>query len=339
MSVPPLTTLILENPNGWEPGTILGIDTQFFTVTHFLKGIKLIPAGAHFLHVSSTDEGAGLRRGWWFQSSDNCVVKVQIDEDKATFTGVDAFPATFSDDYAFMVSYPEDLKKWKKLAGSVTMEVVEEYVWDACHAVSTATPLAEENMTLADILRQKQTSAVADCDELRYTIVDQRLRPNTEGSLLTQYMLDRTWLVTKLFGPTFELLLAEIQLCHLHFILLGNICSYTQWVVLLQLVLCSGEFLRQNPQWRASLEDVLVAQVQALPEEYASMGVVEVDEFLAVLRNLYDNGACSGELEAAFELKLGIVLDLETRFDTDNFEIYDIEHHADDDEDAPAIVF
>lgn len=351
MSRPPETTLVLSSREALNSNAVIGIDTQFLTVSDFLKGIKLIPAGIHLFHYSdSVDDGTSVRFGRWFECKGNDIISVEFKDDACVFRYLTMVPENLGDLYQQMVEYPEDHKAWKSLVNFVDTEVVEEFCPHEL-PVSTSTPLREENMVLADILMAKNPKQKIDTqasEELRYTIIQGTVPGETHGkdlSAITRDALDRSWYLQQLFGHDLELLLGELQLCFVHFIVLGNLCSCTQWSNLLKLVLMSASFLYQNHSFADSFLQVLVAQLLKIPPEYISLTlnnlIVDIPVYLQSMENLYH---VFGQLKAWETLrrvnaKLGFDLLFALKVDDDNFEVFDLEKYDENDEDAPMVVF
>lgn len=345
MSRPPNGTLILSLlPESSE--SVIGIDTQFFNVNNLLKGIKLIPPGIHFFHYSdSTDDGKSIRFGWWFSCKEGEVIHATWDSSQNQFNVSESIPSDFGPIYNYMVKYPED-QSWKVLAGHIDMESVEEY--SPTDVVSTATPLKEENMVLMEILCARdphQKFQDQTGKELCYTILQFNLRgPASKGSEadVTRLALDKSWYLLELFGHDLELLLAELEMSFVHFVVLGNLCSCTQWCSLMRLVLLSGDFLRKNGPFASVFLNTVASQIEKLPEEYMGLEVVDLKDYVGIMENLaHVFGPGNPEwnrlkfVNKRFNFDLTV---LQSKFDKDNFEVYDMNDFDDDDENAPAIV-
>lgn len=346
MSRPPQTTLILAN---LASHSLVGIDTHFFTVNDLLRGIKLVPEGYHFFHYSeSADTGESMRYGKWFQCSDGDILSVDMTEDSCQITANVNPPPTLSDDYAYMVKYPDN-QAWNKLTSFVDQEAIDEYVPQSI-PVSTATPLKEENMVLLETLRARnpsQTFADQEGKELNYTILQFRLAGPIAGNIeaaTTRNSLDKSWYLTQLFGHDPELLLAELQLAFVHFVVLGNLCSCTQWLALARLVLMSPSYLGENGKFAQSFLALLCGQLDKLPTEYLSsvgFAVVDMKEYLAVMENLsyiFVSDATWEGIRRLNRAKFDIDLSFEKRVDAENFEVFDLDDYDELDEDAPAVV-
>lgn len=345
MSRPPKTTLILSN---LQSNTLIGIDTHFFTVNELLKGIKLIPEGIHLFHYSeSAESGESMRYGKWFQCKDEDILTVELGDESCHVTANVNAPPNLSEEYSYMVKYPET-KNWEELVNFVDSEAVEEYTPDQNFPISTATPLKEENMVLLDILRErdpKQKFQDQEGQELNYTILQNKLTGPITGdreSSTTQNSLDKSWYLQQLFGHDPELLLAELQLLFVHFIILGNLCSCTQWLSLMKLVLLSSKYLKENVKFSMEFLDLLRAQLTSLPSEYISSGmeVVDMEVYLAVMENFsyIFSGEKWGDIKNLNQTRFGITLEFSKEVDADNFEVYDLNDYDENDEDAPAVV-
>lgn len=348
MSTPQKTTLIIQNI---DTLAVVGLDLLFFNVNELLRGIKLIPPGIHFFHYSaSTEKGDSIRYGKWFQCSDGDIITVDYSEDTCNFIHNVNVPPTLGSDYAYMVPYPGDTTKWAELTRYVDMEATEEYIPAGESPITTATPLKEENMVLIEALKARdpnQQFEDQDGKELRYTIVQFKLRGPDDGSIVaerTANSLEKSWYLVHLFGHDPELLLGEIQLSFVHFIILGNLCSCTQWLTLLKLVLMSASFLGRHPKFGQEFLGLLLAQLDNLPVEYMStsgMGVVSMKEYTDIMENLsyirIDDGLW-GKIKVMSRRKFGIGLQFAKEVDANNFEVFDLADYDEDDEDAPAVL-
>lgn len=349
MSLPPLGTLLVDHVPELGPGAVVGIDSQFFSVNNVFKGVKLIPKGLHFLHYSRTlDEGSAVRYGWWFHCDDHQVIAWNMQSESALASPTALHLQDLGRFYPYMVEYPEDRHRWAQLTSFLDLAAVHGYLASPESAVSTATPLLEENMVLLDVLRRRdpgQSFLHTHRDELRYTIVQTHVRRDAAPAAdVTGDFLDRSWYLHKLFGHDVTILLAEVQLCFVHFLVLANMCSLTQWTALLALILRSRRFLDHHPDFCCSFLRVFEAQVALFPEEYMSptlvLLIVDMPTYREILAGLQD--AFAGvpawhRIRALHETRFGIVVPEGSVFDAENFEVYDLGSYDPADEDAPAL--
>lgn len=283
-----------------------------------------------------------MRYGWWFRSRPNEVLRVKLEENETHF---DAFQPELEDlgaMYQLMIPYTDHTEQWLRLTSHIDMEALGEYILHAGASISTATSLVEESMALREILRRKQPDIKLDelpDQELRYTIVQRHAASDGVGLSLTDKYLDRSWQMEELFGHDKELLLAEFEISFAHFIVIGNLCSYTQWLSLLLLILVCKTFFQHNGQLLRDLTAVLSRQLHHFPEEYIT-SVVEPKEFhniLLQLRDVLSTNASWPDVQLLCQKKFGCEFS-DGQFDKDNFEVYDLDGHDSDDENAPAII-
>ncbi|WPK24339.1 hypothetical protein PUMCH_001609 [Australozyma saopauloensis] len=350
---PPNGTLIFHYPEDLGPDAVIGIDTQFLTAQGILKGIKLIPPGLHLFHFSrSISQGDCLRYGWWFFIEEGQVLSVDWSEEQSVFTIIPA-DNSVGELYPLMIEYPETHALWNELTKFVDTEALEEYIPTPPEPISTATPLLEENMVLAELLKKRQPTLKLESQEhkeLKYTILQEKQQaPQKMGEELTRSALDRSWQFEQLFGHDKDLFLAELQLTLIHFVVLGNLCSCTQWSTLLYLILRCESFLRANPLFTSDLLSLMSTQLTLIPTEYIDellvSQIVDVSKCRLAIEYLADFVPQLPSLYAPWQ-KLKFVaqrkLSMEkvgSIFDKNNFEIYDLGQHDADDEDAPAIVY
>lgn len=332
------------------PNAAIGVDTQFFTVTNFLKGIKNIPPGLHLVHYSeSVETGSSIRYGWWIQFEEGEVKTIKWHEDDAEIVSELRLGSDFGDAYQFMVDCPEDHHKWHRLSNFVDSEALEEYIPTDPNGVSTATPLKEENMVLLDILSRKQPlDAFEDqtSKELRYTIVERSKRRSLEQTVaqVTEDALDRSWYMSSLFAHDVDLFLAELQIAFIHFIVLGNLSSYSQWMSLLQLVLKSKSFVLGNAKFSENFLKVFLAQIETIPSEYLmdtlEVQVVDLKSYVGVIDSLEEvmAGPDWARIKQLNLSRFGMEFSSTSKFDSNDFEVYDMENYDENDEDAPAII-
>lgn len=355
---PPKGTLTFQIPADLGHDAVIGIDTQFLLAQDFLKGIKLIPEGLHLFHFScSVSHGDSMRYGWWFNIEDGQILQVQWNEDLAVFELMHP-DELFGQIYPILIEYPEDTVRWSNLTKYIDAEVLDEYNPAPPEPISTAMPLLEENMVLLDLLKLKQPSLQLDSQadkELKYTIIEERKqKKNISGHELTQSALDRSWHFQELFGHDLDLFLGELQVCFVHFVVLGNLCSCTQWTSLLVLALRSESFLKRDQGFCKSLIAVLRSQLAVLPSEYVddllSSQIVDTEKLGEVLHNLSEILGSFDVLRASFQelhefatkrfkVEAFSASISDPKFDEEDFEVYDIGDHDADDEDAPAIVY
>lgn len=347
MSGPPLGTLWIDLLPLTNPEFVIGIDTAFFNVNSIFKGIKEIPPGIHLFHYA---EGDDMRAGWWFEIHENQVLSIYWDCEKEQFMEKHVSMDQIGNEYHLLVLYPENIDAWRALTRDVSMSYINTISPAFPSPITTATPLKEENMVLERTLKNKdhkQTFEDQSSEELAYTIILFKLTGLKEDSSveqITKNALDRTWQIEKLF-QTPDHFLAELQTSFINFCVLANLCSCTHWTSLLRLTLLSEAMFLKYPGFTSSLLETFLAQLEKIPEEYVQspdIGVVDTSELvnaLERLRSIFAQSSRWQKIEGVCRSRFGFhIKNLEAPFDVDNFEVYDIEDHDDDDEDAPAII-
>lgn len=340
MSGPPQGTLWIDLLPLNNPDYVIGIDTAFFNVNAVFKGLKVIPAGLHLFHYADGD----MRAGKWFEFHDNQVISIYWDCEKEQFLQKTPDMDRVASEYHLMVLYPEDLEVWTSLTRHIKMPNIQAI--GPSEPITTATPLKEENMVLERTLKSKDPNQVLldqASEELSYTIV---LFKETEGNSdeqKTKNALDRSWQLHQLYSSK-RLLLSELQMSFVYFCVLGNLCSCTQWTTLLRLVLLSEAFLHENTEVANYFLELFLAQLKKIPEEYVGtteLGVVDIKEFTGIferLGSIFQNSRWYA-IEAVCQSRFGFLIkNLQAKFDADNYEIYDLNDHDEEDEDAPALV-
>ncbi|KAF3989398.1 hypothetical protein FT663_02762 [Candidozyma haemuli var. vulneris] len=346
-SGPPLGTLWIESLPQTNPEYVIGIDTAFFNVNEVFKGLKAIPPGLHLFHYS---EGDDMRAGWWFEIHEHQVVSIYWDCELERFMTKAVDMEKVANGYQFMVSYPEDIDNWTRLTRHIQMSDLETIGPKFPEPVTTATPSKEENIVLAQTLRErdpKQEFEDQSSSELGYTIVqfrDTGARDGQSDEDVTRNALDRSWQLDKLYCSPRHVM-SELQVSFIYFCVIANLCSCTQWLSLLRLVSSSENFLQKDKQSANALLELFLAQLQKIPEEYmgtTELGVVDMKQFVEVLEKLssiFKGNERWQAMDSTCQSRFGIhIRNLETSFDADNFEIYNLDDHDADDEDAPLVV-
>lgn len=346
MARPPRTTIVL---NLDAHINTVGLDTKFLSAPNGFVGFKNIPAGTHLLHCcDDIQNGTSSRTGQWFTCRDGDVIEATFDE-KWDFTFSDEVPPNLGAIYSQMVDYPEDIKVWSKLSSSIDGTHLER-ICPQFESISTFTPLKEENTVLTSILKSRRPEQDFQDQlgrELNYTVVDERSALLLQTSVfespsqLTIRMLDQLWLFTSIFTP--RAMLAEFQFAYATFIVLGNMCSCTQWLLLLKLVLMSPMCIREHDEFIYRLLLVLTAQLELIPLEYMDEtdAVVDVNAFCRIMENLayeLENRRGWASVVEVCLRRFGYDFRVTLAFDEERFEVYEIGDHDEWDEDAPAVV-
>lgn len=351
---PPNGTLLfpkLANVSHW----LLGIDTQFFQAKAVFRGIKNIPPGVHFLHYATNP--STVRHGFWFAVEEGDVLQLTWNEEEERLVVVE-----LSEDvgavYSYMVEYPVTSDQWTAITSHVDLDCVADFIDIVSlylHDVSTMTSSQEEAIALDETLRSKNpTHPVLVEPVLRYTIVDHRQKRPGHGPLVSQDHFDRLWVVQSLYDP--DTFLAELEVCYVHFVVLANFCLGVQWTNMLRLMLTSSEYLQNHPAFTLRWLAVWAAQLEVLPKEYLmdeSQSLLNLEQYVGAVENLVAmqwGGLCGklkmqGKIEekwawlkALHETKLGLRLHVLEKKTHDGFEVYELDSHDPNDEDAPVIV-
>lgn len=196
-----------------------------------------------------------------------------------------------------------------------------------------------------------------------YTIIDFKMK-NVKAILveeITQSSLDRSWQFNDIYGHDKELFLGELQLAFVNYILIGSFSSGIQWMKLIKLILTCRSFVMEDPGFAVKLLECLYFQLQNLPEEYllrdhSLFSSIDVDIYSQVFENLRNNIFTSEfwntlrdtrissykilweSIMKINESKFGLSFPEESKFDKDNFEVYDILGYHENDENAPTII-
>lgn len=273
--------------------------------------------------------------------------------------------------YPFMIVYPANDITWKqRVTNYVDMDIIKEFVpyreEDVSSEINTLTPSVEENLALTDILQKDLSSRDplrGQQEELRFTVINfkERRDHTKSGKEITASFLDRTWYLEKLFGHNDRILFAELQISFVLFILLGSFASAIQWLHLLKLILTCQDFLLTDLRHTLNLLEVLHDQLKILPEDYLNPiftgdNLIDVKDYVSMMENFCDiipGGLRKVEQERLrhldLEQKWKQILEInysrfgfnfyqsEKQTDNEGTEIYGLNNHDENDEDAPAI--
>ncbi|XP_038906837.1 protein AAR2 homolog isoform X2 [Benincasa hispida] len=261
------TILLLDVPQY----TLVGIDTQMFSVGPSFKGIKMIPPGPHFLYYSSScrdgrefspitgffiDAGPSevIVRRW--DPTEERLVKVLEEEEERFGEAVRQLEFDRQLGPYNLGQYGE----WKRISNhisSTTIKRLEPIGGDitvACEpgiSQSTSKPAIEK--VLDDQLKASKFATPVDSSQRRgcyYTEIPHVIKKRgVQGQELTYLNLDKTLLLENLlkkyFGGSEDLLLGELQFAFVVFLMGQSLEGFLQWKSLITLFLeCTEAFIK-----------------------------------------------------------------------------------------------
>ncbi|KAI9379651.1 hypothetical protein POPTR_017G123900v4 [Populus trichocarpa] len=255
------TLLLLDVPQY----TLVGIDTQMFTVGPAFKGIKMIPPGPHFVYYSSSskdgkqfspivgffvdaDPSEVIVRKW--NQQEERLVKVPEDEEERFCQAVKSLEF---DRYLGPYNLSQ-YGEWKRLSSYLTKTIIKRIepiggeITVACESeMDKNSPKTSIERALHAQLGTGKFSASTSVDRSKkrgcyYTTIPRVIkRRGMEGKELTSLNLDKTELLESVlikdYGGSEDLLLGELQFAYIAFLMGQSLEAFFQWKSLVSLLL------------------------------------------------------------------------------------------------------
>ncbi|XP_019055590.1 PREDICTED: protein AAR2 homolog isoform X2 [Nelumbo nucifera] len=257
------TLLLLDVPQY----TLVGIDTQMFSVGPLFKGIKMIPPGPHFVYYSSADRNGNefspvvgffldacpseviVRR--WHQQEER-LVKLPEEEEEKYHEAVKRFE--FDNQlgpYAL-----NHFGTWKQISNYITKSTIERIepigreITVVCESgLVEQVPKTVMEKALAEQLRNSKFSTSAEKSQRRgcyYTSIPRVVKnKGISGQELTSLNIDKTQLLetilVKEYGGAEDLLLGELQFAFIAFLMGQSLEAFFQWKALVSLFFSCSE--------------------------------------------------------------------------------------------------
>ncbi|XP_011021359.1 PREDICTED: protein AAR2 homolog [Populus euphratica] len=255
------TLLLLDVPQY----TIVGIDTQMFSVGPAFKGIKMIPPGPHFVYYSSSSKDGKqfspivgffvdaapsevIVRKW--NQQEERLVKVPEDEEERFCQAVKSLEF---DRYLGPYNLSQ-YGEWKRLSSYLTKTIIKRIepiggeITVACESeMDKNSPKTSIERALDAQLGTGKFSASASVDRSKkrgcyYTTIPRVIkRRGMEGKELTSLNLDKTELLESVlikdYGGSEDLLLGELQFAYIAFLMGQSLEAFFQWKSLVSLLL------------------------------------------------------------------------------------------------------
>ncbi|CAN7053374.1 hypothetical protein IGI04_028291 [Brassica rapa subsp. trilocularis] len=257
------TLLFLDVPQH----TLIGIDTQMFTVGPAFKGIKMIPPGIHFVfYSSSTRDGKEfsptigffidvapsqvLVRKW--NQQEEWLAKVSEEEEERYSQAVKSLE--FDKHLG-----PYNLSQygaWKHLSNYITKDVIEKFepvggeitvIYES--AILKGGPKTEMERALDAQMKKSKSEASSSSsteqpkgNRFYYTSIPRIIKhKGISGQELTSLNLDKTQLLESVLSKEYkaseDLLLGELQFSFVAFLMGQSLESFMQWKSLVSLLL------------------------------------------------------------------------------------------------------
>lgn len=255
------TLLLLDVPQY----TLVGIDTQMFTVGPAFKGIKMIPPGPHFVYYSSSSKDGKqfspivgffvdaapsevIVRKW--NQQEERLVKVPEDEEERFCQAVKSLEF---DRYLGPYNLSQ-YGEWKQLSSYLTKTIIKRIEPIGGEITVTCESEMDKNSPKTSIERALDAqlgtgkfSASTSVDRSKkrgcyYTTIPRVIkRRGMEGKELTSLNLDKTELLESVlikdYGGSEDLLLGELQFAYIAFLMGQSLEAFFQWKSLVSLLL------------------------------------------------------------------------------------------------------
>ncbi|KAJ6684294.1 A1 CISTRON SPLICING FACTOR AAR2-RELATED [Salix viminalis] len=256
-----VTLLLLDVPQY----TLVGIDTQMFTVGPAFKGIKMIPPGPHFVYYSSSSKDGKqfspivgffvdaapsevIVRKW--NQQEESLVKVPEEEEERFCQAVKSLEF---DRYLGPYNLSQ-YGKWKRLSSYLTKTIIKQIepiggeITVVCESeMDKNSPKTSIERALDAQLGTGKLSASTSIDRSKqggcyYTAIPRVIkRKGMEGKELTSLNLDKTELLESVlmkdYGGSEDLLLGELQFAYIAFLMGQSLEAFFQWKSLVSLLL------------------------------------------------------------------------------------------------------
>ncbi|KAF8407680.1 hypothetical protein HHK36_006815 [Tetracentron sinense] len=261
------TLLLLDVPQF----TLVGIDTQMFSVGPLFKGIKMIPPGPHFVYYSSSNRDGNefspivgffvctctsevVVRKW--DQQEERLVKLSEEEEERYCEAVKKLE--FDQQLGpYALNHFGD---WKQISNYITKSTIERIepiggeITVACESeLVEKVPKTTMEKVLAEQLRMSKFSKSAEKFQRRgcyYTSIPQFVKnKGISGQELTSLNLDKTQLLETIlmkdYGGAEDLLLGELQFSFIAFLMGQSLEAFFQWKALISLFFgCTEAFIK-----------------------------------------------------------------------------------------------
>ncbi|KAL5811739.1 hypothetical protein ACOSQ3_026689 [Xanthoceras sorbifolium] len=252
-----VTLLLLDVPQY----TLVGIDTQMFSVGPAFKGIKMIPPGVHFVFYSSSsrdgkefspiigffiDAGPSevIVRKW--DQQEERLVKVSEEEEVRYVQAIRSLEFDRQLGPYTLSQYGD----WKRLSNYITKSTIERLepiggeITVTSEPAMKNTPNTTMEKALDEQLKTSKFSNNVDKSERKgcyYTSIPRVIkRKGIQGKELTSLNLDKTQLLESLlmkdYGGSEDLLLGELQFAFIAFLMGQSLEAFLQWKSLVSLL-------------------------------------------------------------------------------------------------------
>ncbi|KAM0901477.1 hypothetical protein ACQ4PT_020011 [Festuca glaucescens] len=243
-----VTLLLLDVPQH----TILGLDTQVFSVGPRFKGIKMVPPGPHFVYYCSPS-----RHRSEFAPTAGFFLTAHPSEEIRYSEAVKRFEF---DDHLGPYNL-DTFGDWKQLSSYLSQSVIERLEpigGEITIALETSwmdrAPQTDMERRLMEQLREDKFAKISPAQPERrgcyYTTIPASVKhKNISANELTLLNLDRTSLLESVLAKSYQdqedLLLGELQFSFIAFMMGQSLEAFMQWKALVSLLLSCSEAARK----------------------------------------------------------------------------------------------
>ncbi|XP_071174699.1 protein AAR2 homolog isoform X2 [Mytilus edulis] len=310
-------------------GTEFGIDYNSWNVGPEFRGVKMIPAGLHFVYYSACNkEGQTAPRTGFFYNFRKKEIVVRkwnrlledIDPDiDVRGDMLQKFHDNKEEMDRYLGAYPyENYKKWVSLSSCMSESLVEKLQPENGKILSVSEFISESSDTASrkkanDNQPDKSFIEPTSAREAESQLPQMKVQPGTfirftelpkkrypEGSTpaeITKCSMDSTYILETLLKENLNSiekdLLGEVQFSFICFLIGQVFDGFDQWKKLVHLLCSSESALTNHTQLFLDFIGVLYFQVHEIPEDFF-VDIVSQSNFLTTtLQEFFSNVDCS----------------------------------------------
>ncbi|RUS85741.1 hypothetical protein EGW08_006535 [Elysia chlorotica] len=297
-----------------------GVDYMSWNTGPNFKGLKMIPAGIHFIYYSSvnTEGERGPRSGFFYNFSPQEIVvrhwDVQAEDIKSTPLDegeMERYKSNRLELDTFLGPYPyEKYKQWISLSKHISAELVNLlqpesgiiYSVPQFESASSTTQSRQAAVEAKQVENKDSKPKVSqslpklitvESSKIKYSDVPKKkFPPGATPAEISKYNLDSSYALDVLltrYNKDFDKLLGEIQFAFLCFLIGQDFDSFEQWKKLVHLVCTSSEAIKVYSESYLALISVLHFQIREIPSDFF-VDIVTCNNFLtSTLYELFQN--------------------------------------------------
>ncbi|XP_041373332.1 protein AAR2 homolog [Gigantopelta aegis] len=352
--------IFLDVPEGTE----FGIDYNSWNVGPSFRGIKMIPAGVHFIYYSACNSTGQVapRTGFFYNFQPHEIVvrkwnkyNEDIEEESVSPEELERYDSNKKEMDRFLGPYPyESYKKWISMTNHISPSLLEKLLPD-CRKISSVTQFVslpsttqsrksqaeQERMdTDADDSSAPKKPKLPDMQEkpgtrIHYTCIEKHNYPSgASAAEITKYSMDSSYalelILTTRYPDSHTDILGEIQFAFVCFLVGQNYDSFEQWKKLVHLLCTCEEACKKHIHLFSQLIGVLHFQIREIPEDFF-VDIVSKSNFLTSTLQQFFSTLENGNVDVALRRR-GL------KFRDHLTEKFKWDFISDPEEDAPVVV-